>query len=240
MRFLETSGFSFGTLTYGEGKMSKWRTEYCADCGTEIYIHEDWDNPPRLCKSCKQAKWYDISCEGCGATVHVHRDWENPPKFCKSCKATRAAKWYDKSCERCGATIHVHRDWEHPPQFCKSCKAERTAQWYEKRCKGCGATIRVHRDWENPPNYCSSCKAAYQAQRQQIKGQKHWVDKSHYRVVSADGRKSYLYETNGWTSWCVGITDHHPGGTTEEFEVDHSFLGIIRSVFTGNLKGKKK
>jgi len=42
--------------------MSKWYTRSCDDCGCEINIHEDWDKPPKICKSCKDkraAKWYE-------------------------------------------------------------------------------------------------------------------------------------------------------------------------------------
>jgi hypothetical protein len=30
----------------------KWYTKACEDCGTTLRIHEDWDSPPKLCKSC--------------------------------------------------------------------------------------------------------------------------------------------------------------------------------------------
>jgi uncharacterized protein (DUF983 family) len=78
--------------------MSKWYTRSCEDCGCDIPIHEDWDNPPKICKSCKEdraAQWYDRSCADCGASMRIHRDWDNPPKICKSCKEKREAKWYE-------------------------------------------------------------------------------------------------------------------------------------------------
>jgi len=74
--------------------MSKWTTISCEDCGCDIHIHEDWDNPPTICKSCKERRanqWYDRSCADCGATMRIHRDWDNPPTICKSCKEKRAS-----------------------------------------------------------------------------------------------------------------------------------------------------
>lgn len=71
-------------------------------------IHEDWDNPPKICKSCKDkraAKWYEISCEGCGQSIKANRDWDTPPKFCKSCKDSTAPK--DVSCDHCGNSFTI-------------------------------------------------------------------------------------------------------------------------------------
>ena len=65
--------------------------------------------------------------------------------------------------------------------------------------------------------------------------EKEWVDDRHYRVVSDDGRKSYLYETDGWSSWCVEVAEHHEDGTTDAYE--HG--GIIDDMFWGG-KGKHK
>lgn len=67
--------------------------------------------------------------------------------------------------------------------------------------------------------------------------EKHWVDDSHYRVVSDDGRTSYLYEVSGilCNSHCVEITEHHSDGTTDAYEVG----GVLDSIFNGG-KGKHK
>lgn len=141
--------------------MGKWHADYATECGHEVYVHEDWDGPPRFCKECKEendAKWYDVSCQDCGATIHAHRDWDHEPRFCQKCKAERDAKWYDKECEGCGQTIPVCRDWDTAPRFCKSCKARHDANWYSKSCEGCGTEIRVCRDWEKVPKFCKACK----------------------------------------------------------------------------------
>ena len=141
--------------------MSDWYTVSCEDCGDEIPIHRDWDNPPTICKSCKAeraAKWYERSCADCGTTMKLHQDWDNPPSICKSCKAERAAKWYERSCADCGTTMKLHQDWDNPPNICKSCKEKRAAKWYERSCADCGTTMKLHRDWEKPPKYCKSCK----------------------------------------------------------------------------------
>lgn len=63
-----------------------------------------------------------------------------------------------------------------------------------------------------------------------------WVDKSHVRRTTDDGRKSYLYETNGLSKKCVEVADHHPDGTTTAYECDNSIIG---QLFFGG-KGKKK
>lgn len=50
---------------------------------------------------------------------------------------------------------------------------------------------------------------------------KEWVDNDHYRVVSDDGTKSWLYEADGGLlgpDTCVEVTDHHSDGTTDAFE----------------------
>ncbi|MDP3955429.1 MAG: hypothetical protein Q8Q15_03650 [bacterium] len=94
--------------------------------------------------------------------------------------------------------------------------------------------MRVGRDWKHIPNYCPSCKAAFATKSDG--GQKQWVDKYHYRETSKDGRKSYLYKSDGWTSVCVEITDHHSHGKTDAYEVDRS---IAAGIF-GDMKGKHK
>jgi hypothetical protein len=54
-----------------------------------------------------------------------------------------------------------------------------------------------------------------------------WVDKNHFRVVSDDGRRSWLYETDGWTDTCIEVADHHPDGTTDAYEADNSVVGQL-------------
>ena len=49
--------------------------------------------------------------------------------------------------------------------------------------------------------------------------EEHWVDDHHYRVVSADGSRSWLYYTEtGWDKKCVEVADHAPDGTTYAYE----------------------
>jgi hypothetical protein len=88
--------------------MSKWYTISCAECGTEIHVHEDWSNPPSICNSCKAdraAQWYEKSCERCGATIRVHRDWDHPPKFCVACKKAYVPQ--TASCSHCGKSFTI-------------------------------------------------------------------------------------------------------------------------------------
>ena len=118
--------------------MARWHNISCEDCGTDVPVCEDWDNPPSLCNSCKAeraAQWHDVRCEECGTAMRLHRDWENPPRLCKPCREAKAAEWYDLKCTDCGTTVRVHRDWDHPPKYCKSCKTARDAEWYERKMR---------------------------------------------------------------------------------------------------------
>lgn len=66
---------------------------------------------------------------------------------------------------------------------------------------------------------------------------KSWVDNNHYRTVSDNGDRSYLYEVSGimGTSTLVEIADHNDDGTTAAYEVG----GFLDSIFNGG-KGAKK
>lgn len=69
--------------------------------------------------------------------------------------------------------------------------------------------------------------------------EKHWVDKDHYRVVSPDGSKSQLFETNhgvfsAFTDRCIEYTEHHEDGTTDAYERATGPISVITS------KGIKK
>lgn len=69
--------------------------------------------------------------------------------------------------------------------------------------------------------------------------EKHWVDSNHYRTVSEDGSRSYLYEANGGlfgVDSCVEISEHHSDGTTQAYEPDMSLGGL----FLNDGLGKKK
>ena len=67
-------------------------------------------------------------------------------------------------------------------------------------------------------------------------GKESWVDNSHYRQTSEDGKTSYLYETDKLTSHCVEVAQHHDNGKTDAYEYDGSFLGLM---FNGG-KGEHK
>lgn len=150
--------------------MSGWYTVSCKDCGGEIRVHEDWSNPPSICKTCKetrQSAWCEKSCESCGTSIRVHREWSNPPRYCGRCKEEQNAKWYDKSCEGCGGTIRANRDWDHPPVFCKECKRNHPPQY--KPCSHCGATFTIptgtiinceKQGWDLP-NRCKDCRELF-------------------------------------------------------------------------------
>ena len=110
-----------------------WYTVNCEECGKEIPVHEDWSNPPRFCKECKErkaAEWYEKSCESCGTTISVHRDWDNPPKYCKKCNSIYTPK--NISCRKCGKSFTIsttlqikckERGWDLPSQ-CRECKQD--------------------------------------------------------------------------------------------------------------------
>ena len=74
--------------------------------------------------------------------------------------------------------------------------------------------------------------------RRCLVGEKHWVDKDHYRVVSGDGTRSWLYKADGgmlgWDT-CVEVATHS-GDTTRAYEYDGSLIG---ELLHGN-RGKPK
>ena len=60
--------------------------------------------------------------------------------------------------------------------------------------------------------------------------EKHWVDSDHYRVVSEDGRESWLYEADGGLvhpDTCIEKADHAEDGTTTAYEADNSVIGQL-------------
>jgi len=67
-------------------------------------------------------------------------------------------------------------------------------------------------------------------------GKKEFVDENHYRETSDDGRRSYLYETNGFVSNLEEVADHHKDGTTDAYEADNSILGCLFHGSKGNHK----
>ena len=67
---------------------------------------------------------------------------------------------------------------------------------------------------------------------------------THVRVISDDGRTSYLHKANegldallhGAKGACVEVAEHHKDGTTDAYEHDGSLIGML---FHGG-KGKRK
>jgi len=105
--------------------MGKWRTESATECGHEVSVHEDWDNVPKFCPSCKEernAKWYEGHATECGHTIRICRDWDNVPRYCPNCKSERDAQWYEGHATECHHPIKIHRDWDKAPALCKDCK----------------------------------------------------------------------------------------------------------------------
>ncbi len=121
----------FGRELFLGRTMANWHTISCEDCGGDLHIREDWDHPPRRCKSCKErnaAKWSEKSCEGCGTTIKACTEWEHQPKFCKACKALNAPK--DVACSQCGKRFQIstgfqlkcrENGWDLPTR-CHECK----------------------------------------------------------------------------------------------------------------------
>lgn len=59
---------------------------------------------------------------------------------------------------------------------------------------------------------------------------KHWVDSEHYRTVSEDGTKSWLFKADGGLfgqDSCIERADHHSDGTTSAYEPDNSVFGVF-------------
>ena len=69
--------------------------------------------------------------------------------------------------------------------------------------------------------------------------EKHWIDDEHYRVVSDEGDKSWLYKADGglwFPDSCIEVAEHHSDGTTDAYEYDGSFMS---SQFYGGKEAKK-
>jgi len=56
-----------------------------------------------------------------------------------------------------------------------------------------------------------------------------WVDNSHYRDTTDDGKTSYLYEAGTFSDTLIEIADHHSDGSTTAYEAG----GILDSIFSG-------
>lgn len=72
-----------------------------------------------------------------------------------------------------------------------------------------------------------------------MSGKKSWVDDNTYRVTSDDGKRSWLYESDGnplSPDVCTEVADHNEDGTTDAYEYDG---GIFADLFFGS-KGSKK
>lgn len=98
--------------------MSKWHTRSCDYCGADIFVHEDWSNPPTICKACKEqyiektarkkrkkrraGKPDDvIECIGCGCSFKVDHTYGDSYEYCTSCKEAFPPS-ENRSCDSCG------------------------------------------------------------------------------------------------------------------------------------------
>lgn len=156
--------------------MSKWTEETTTECGHTVFVHEDWDGPPKFCKECKEAndaKWHEKKCIDCGQSFFVHEDWENPPKRCKECKN----KFQDTtlSCTICDTSFTwsagsqrkaEENGWEQPKKCLDCRKFIKENMDTEVLCKYCPNTIKwssfqqlmeLHKDWAKP-TVCRQCK----------------------------------------------------------------------------------
>lgn len=69
--------------------------------------------------------------------------------------------------------------------------------------------------------------------------EKKWVDDNHYRTVSEDGTKSWLFEVSDslfTPDPCIEVAHHNSDGTTDAWDYDSSFLS---SLFKDS-RGEKK
>src|SRR3989344_7845417 len=156
--------------------MSKGTEDTATECGPTVFIHEDWDGPPKFCKECKEvndAGWHEKKCVDCGEAFFVHVDWENPPKLCKECKN----KFQDLnlSCTICNNSFvwsagsqrkAQENGWEQPKK-CPKCRdfiKENTP--LKIGCKFCQNIIRwspiqqlmeQSQGWQRP-SICKQCK----------------------------------------------------------------------------------
>jgi hypothetical protein len=61
-------------------------------------------------------------------------------------------------------------------------------------------------------------------------GTKHWVDETHYRQSSDGGETSWLYEVSDsifFPDSPVEYAERNSDGTTDAYEVEGSFFGIL-------------
>ena len=79
------------------------------------------------------------------------------------------------------------------------------------------------------------CYQIIRKEGEESMAEKHWVDNDHYRVVSEDGKTSYLYEAHLLGDICTEVAEHHKDGSTDAYERG----GIIDDLFWGG-KGKHK
>lgn len=123
--------------------MSKWTEEVATECGHTVFVHEDWDGPPRFCKECKN-KFQDInlSCTICDKSFvwsagsqrkSEESGWEQPKK-CPDCrKFLKENMTTEILCKYCPNTIEwssfqqlmeLHKGWT-KSTVCRQCKEDR-------------------------------------------------------------------------------------------------------------------
>jgi hypothetical protein len=141
--------------------MSKWYTISCEGCGTEVPVHEDWDNPPRFCKSCKEAnnaKWYEVSCENCRSNIRANRDWDHPPKLCPECRQTYAPK--DASCLHCGTSFTIYA----------------------------GIQIKCQKNGWDLPKHCGDCRELFRHKPFKTVRETNWAGNTMFRTYNSIGQ----------------------------------------------------
>lgn len=176
--------------------MPGWYNVSCSDCGENINVHEDWDNPPTICKSCKQerkSQWYEECCTDCGTTMRIHRDWDNPPKICKSCKNRRDDKWYEKSCSNCGHSMRICSDWNNPPTMCASCRESYPP--INEICSHCrdaftistGTQLKCKQKGWDLPKRCEKCRELFRHKPFYTKREELMFGRVVYRTYNSKG-----------------------------------------------------
>lgn len=113
--------------------MPKWSDGFASECGHKIFIHEDWNSPPKYCPDCKaknDAKWVETQCSASNCTnkFKICLEWTNPPKYCQGCKNQYYAQ--NLVCSICsnsfvwsiGSQIKAKENHWEAPQKCPICR----------------------------------------------------------------------------------------------------------------------
>lgn len=147
---------------------SKWHEKSCSNCGQTIRYHEDWENIPSVCSSCKsrtredrqtypreqrESSWREKSCDYCGTTIRYNVNWANIPAYCNECKNRE----FEKPCSThgCENTIRYKLHYRDVPDMCRYCQKMSEQGAEESTCIDCGGLLWVPQG----KNYkrCKSC-----------------------------------------------------------------------------------